>query len=651
MPLKAPLKTPLKIIAKRIKKSQSAADGSAVNENVPDAHVDNSVNTISISARADTPSISIALDTLSINKQALVFVSTKRSAEKAAEDIAKHIKGENSANFTASNSSNASTNASTDAWNKLAAEALAALPRPTKQCHRLAFCLKKGIAYHHAGLVHKQRELIEDAFRNGTVRIICATPTLAFGMDLPAFRCVVRDLRRYTVGGMEWLPVLEVQQMFGRAGRPGKEDFGEAVCIASSPVEKQEIFEVYIRGKPEEITSKLAKDSVMRIYTLALIATGFARTQAELLSIFAQSFYAMQSSQAGDKKALEARTLKAIQLLEKWGFIIKIKTDADADENTIVKTAIAKTDERTDEKIDEKVDENRDVRNINKSFADSDFPEIPDFVTANKIYRKKEMIEHARLRAAPLGLRISQLYIDPLAAKHIIDGMTKAAMNAVPNANQFTSASNAIGSSSSAAKISDFGFIHLICSSSAMDLSRPRQSDIEVIDELIIKYDSSFLVNEPHPYAHEHELFMAAVKTSAMFLDWISEKDEEDILDRHNVRPGEFHSMKTILDWLMYCAVELAKIRSQPRLAECASRLRIRLQYGAKEELLPLLKFKDIGRVRARMLYNAGVRSIKDVKSASLGLLAGIVGPSIAKSLKEQVGMENKEQMELNEKT
>ncbi len=111
------------------------------------------------------PTLNIVLDTLETKKQALVFCNSKRSCEKTAEDIANKFKI-----FDAKER---------EVLEKLSFDVLNALPRPTTQCERLARCVKKGIAYHHAGLVAEQKSLIEDAFRANVVKIICSTPTLA----------------------------------------------------------------------------------------------------------------------------------------------------------------------------------------------------------------------------------------------------------------------------------------------------------------------------------------------------------------------------------------------------------------------------------------------------------------------------------------
>src|SRR3989338_5965837 len=161
-----------------------------------------------IENKSSDPVVNIALDTIAKNKQALVFVNAKRSAEKVAEDISKKTKLE----------SNVLT--------ELADKILKALSKPTTQCERLASCVKKGIAFHHAGLAPKQKELVEEAFKTGVIKIIACTPTLAAGLDLPAFRAIIRDVKRYGNHGMVHIPVLEFLQMAGRAGRPKYDSVG-----------------------------------------------------------------------------------------------------------------------------------------------------------------------------------------------------------------------------------------------------------------------------------------------------------------------------------------------------------------------------------------------------------------------------------------
>ena len=82
--------------------------------------------------------------------------------------------------------------------------------------------ISNGIAYHHAGLEVDLRKAISDAFRERKIRIICATPTLSAGVNLPARTVIVKDLKH----GRERATVAELVNMLGRAGRPGLDDYG-----------------------------------------------------------------------------------------------------------------------------------------------------------------------------------------------------------------------------------------------------------------------------------------------------------------------------------------------------------------------------------------------------------------------------------------
>ena len=68
------------------------------------------------------------------------------------------------------------------------------------------------------------------------------------------------------------------------------------------------------------------------------------------------------------------------------------------------------------------------------------------------------------------------------------------------------------------------------------------------------------------------------------------------------------------------------------------SKIRFRLKYGVKEELLTLLKLKGVGRVRARKLFSAGVKDIGHVKTIDFSSLSQLFGHNIAANIKKQVG-------------
>ena len=291
----------------------------------------------------------LSLETINKGKQAIVFLPSRSSAEKAAEDISK---------LTALQ------------LPQLEKDILHAVSTPTKQCRRLSHCIRKGVAFHHAGLTQKQKDLIEDGFREGTIKIVCSTPTLAAGLSLPAYRVIIKSLKRYTGSwGMDWIPVLEYLQMAGRAGRPEYEKEGQSIIIAKDENEQQEIYEKYICGVPEEIYSKLAVEPVLRTYLLSLISAGIIRNEKSMMDFFGKTFWAQQF---GDMPKLEAIMMRMLQLLEKWGFIV-----------------------------------------IGSGQAKS------DFVSANTLHNT---LHNSRtLQPTLIGKRVSELYLDPLTAWHFLE--------------------------------------------------------------------------------------------------------------------------------------------------------------------------------------------------------------------------------------
>lgn len=502
--------------------------------------------TAKIPIEAGNGALDLALDTLKIGKQALVFVNTKKSAEKTAEDIAKKIKSSNE-NLAV-----------------LSENALSALSSPTKQCQRLSECIKKGIAFHHSGLVAKQRELIEDNFRKGIIKIICATPTLAMGIDLPAFRAIIKDLKRYGSRGMAYIPVLEYLQMAGRAGRPKFDKSGEAICVAASENEKKALYERYVLGEPEEIESKLAVEPVLRTYLLSLIAANFVSTNKQIYDFFKKTFWAYQFR---DMDILTAKIDKMLDLLEEWEFIER------------------------------------------KGKED-------DFVSADSLNREEP------IRVTIMGKRVAELYIDPLTAHSFITCLRN----------------------SNGRKINEFSFLQMASHTLEIrPLLRVGVKDYERIQEELIKNFGLLLEKEPSMYEPEYEDFVNSIKTALMLNEWISEKTEEYLLESYNTRPGELRSKLDIADWLLYASEEISRILRYQHLNNEIAKLRLRLMHGIKEELLPLVRIKGIGRVRARKLFNNKIKDVKDVKNADLMKLAQILGHQVALNVKKQVGEEIKE--------
>ncbi|PKA61162.1 DEAD-box ATP-dependent RNA helicase ISE2, chloroplastic [Apostasia shenzhenica] len=92
-----------------------------------------------------------------------------------------------------------------------------------------------GFGIHHAGMLRADRSMTERLFSNGFLKVLVCTATLAWGVNLPAHTVVIKGTQLYDpkVGGWRDLGMLDVMQIFGRAGRPQFDKSGEGIIITS----------------------------------------------------------------------------------------------------------------------------------------------------------------------------------------------------------------------------------------------------------------------------------------------------------------------------------------------------------------------------------------------------------------------------------
>ncbi|MFM8853631.1 MAG: helicase-related protein, partial [Acidimicrobiaceae bacterium] len=88
--------------------------------------------------------------------------------------------------------------------------------------------LEFGVGSHHAGLVPAFKEIVEECFIKGLVRLVFATETLAVGLNMPARAVVVEKITKFTGEHHQPLKASEYTQLTGRAGRRGIDTVGHA---------------------------------------------------------------------------------------------------------------------------------------------------------------------------------------------------------------------------------------------------------------------------------------------------------------------------------------------------------------------------------------------------------------------------------------
>ncbi len=366
-----------------------------------------------------------------------------------------------------------------------------------------------GVAFHHAGLSNEQRSFIEKNFKNGSIKVIVATPTLAAGVNLPARMVIVKDITRYTSEGIVYLPNLEIRQMIGRAGRPRYDKYGIGVIYAASR-NSFEVAQQYIQMDPEPIKSGLGSDKLVRFNVLAVITMGIGNNRDSIYDFFRRTFYYQQNGENGLKDRID----RSLEFLVDNGFV-----------------------------------------KGNGNFSATQF-----------------------------GRYTSDLYIDPESA-----------------------------------------------------LTLKRYFDQKHSTDLALYYIS--LCGEMFPFnyredGHGYEFLedigmpdgdIDAAKTACVLRDWISEVSTNGLYEKYGIAPGDMQSRVSNADWISYSLARLSAL-FKPEIRRDLGILNVRIREGIKPEIMELTMIPGIGRVRARRLYDAGLKSIAEIAASDESRITRIYG-------------------------
>ena len=237
---------------------------------------------------------------------------------------------------------------------------------------------------------------------------------------------------------------------------------------------------------------------------------------------------------------------------------------------------------------------------------------------------REQMVEFEGedLKATRFGRRVSELYIDPVSAVVLRDGLYTRAKH-----------------------VTEVSFLHLI--SRTPDIAPklyPRRGEDEMLDIFAKEHQDEFMCEVPEYYGDTngitYEEFLSEIKCARVLYEWINETSEDGILEVHKVEPGDILRMVDTAKWLLHATHDLAELFGHKDLLKPTYELQVRCARGVKPELVPLVELEGVGRVRARALYNAGYHGLDELKHASVTDLMSVplIGPSLAKKIKEQVG-------------
>ena len=468
--------------------------------------------------------IGLGLDTIEDQAQSLIFTMTRASSVATATEAGKFVVKQ----------------LKKDELEKLIKISKTILPKETedqtKLVTKLADMVKNGVAFHHAGLDQRCRTIIETEFKNGHIKLLTSTPTLAAGVNLPARRVIISNVFRFGSNGNAPITILEYKQMCGRAGRPQYDDEGESIIIAKgSP---HDYLEHYIDGEPESLESHILGDSSLRIHLLGLIATSStfsSVSEKKINDFFSQTFGGLSDT------ALENKISERLKDLKEYDMI----TDEDG------------------------------------------------------------------FKPTKFGQKVFWLRIDP-----------KTASNITSDLEHYVKGSK-----------HTFGSLHMIT-------NLPEFYPHFDVPEKLQEYMEMIYDNFKHEKLYaQQELQKNWTKSLLILYHWIDGMTYSDMSEKFDAEPGDIFQIRRNAEQLAYIIREIARFWKNQVLVDELDILRQRIRHGVPEEYLDLVRIKNVGRVRAKILYKYNFRDRIDLKEVSVEKLAAIdkIGMTIAKSIKSQI--------------
>lgn len=400
------------------------------------------------------------------------------------------------------------------------AEMIRAEGRGLEMAQRLAQCVERGVAFHHAGLMYPHRRIVEESFLARRLKVICATPTLAAGVNLPARMVIIPEVKK----SVRDMSVMEYKQLAGRAGRPGYDNEGYSVIIASNKRRLNAYIKRYLMAEPEPIKSQLMGRKLSWAI-LASTAAGIVSSEDELHEFFKS-------------------TLLHIQNGYDW----------------------------------------------------SEVQGALDFL------RRIGLLKQDALELTRLGRRVAELCVDPLTA--VI--AKRLAVSAIDE---------------------DVALVAIAC---CPDLS-PIQYEVPL--HMIEPFTNALERLGWDAEGREMEIIGKALALKL----WVSEVAEETMANVYDIAPGDLYVLRENAEWLSSSLAELLMVLGAHKAALYFMELTERIRHGVRPELVQLCAIEGVGRVRARILYNHGFKTIEDVARAPVERLAEVpkVGRDLAIKIKD----------------
>ncbi|MFX0178455.1 MAG: DEAD/DEAH box helicase [Candidatus Hodarchaeota archaeon] len=502
--------------------------------------------------------------------------------------------------------------------------------------------IKYGISFHHAGLLPKERKLVEDGFRKRILKVVCATTTLSAGINTPSRVVVLRDFKKYVTSGhnlknfsgyhengdgfsyFKPFSANEVFQMLGRAGRPGLDSVGYGIILVNNLEERNWVENNHFQSIPtnrkliplyNNLVSSLNRVHTLKEQVLLRIYEEGNITIEQLKKFFERTYFWFLLKQKMRGEEIPIEQILMIQEITPEN-ILKLHADSKRLEELNTKNYQIKLTKVSNSLIGGYLKTEFGVfmcqfgiehgigcscgfqNGISDNFVNDEFVfEFCDHIA----YFLKHLIE---VPAPNLQKYVADIIPKSIRNQYILNYLFEKGL--IEHKKDGT------------IRCSQFGKLIIRLYLYPMSGVLIRQ-----------KLENSQLHNSQDIIKAAYEVLKAENKVRNYkmlqpILEWTDEIPIEEILERYHILAGDLNSVRDnlerIITFIGIISIHLSDnyIEFQDNMihiAEMAETLKIRVHYGIKEQLFDLvLHLNSVARVRARIIYNAGYHTATQVR-------------------------------------
>ena len=180
---------------------------------------------------------------------------------------------------------------------------------------------RRGIAYHHAGMLPLHKELVERLFTSGLLKLLFTTETFALGINMPARTVVFHSLRKFDGVSFDYMSTRDYLQMAGRAGRQGIDHEGIVISLLSPRDLAEAPLKRLVQGRPEAVESRFRLSFSSLLHLVERL--GRERVPEAWEKSFNQFQHRDESPKQREKNRREQRRLldSHLSFLEELGYL------------------------------------------------------------------------------------------------------------------------------------------------------------------------------------------------------------------------------------------------------------------------------------------------------------------------------------------